>query len=207
MFAGESGVGKSCYTHYLTHGAAPEGSEMPEATIGMSVKIVTVRPNRQPASVVFTILDVAGFDRFRHTLPAVYRKTEVVVLVYDVTRRETFAALRERWLPEVRAHAPRLCLTLVIGNKADLVRADPALRAVTETEGRVFADEIGAIGFFERSALRDARTDVFWPVDLCAVRLLEMPRTAAAAESHETVKLESSGLDASAPTTNRGCCI
>ena len=94
--------------------------------------------------------------------------------MYDVTSRESFDALRSRWWPEVREHARDMRVALVIGNKADIVRKDPSMRRVTIEEGNAFAKLVNAIGFFERSALEDERADVFWPIDLCAIRLAEV---------------------------------
>jgi len=41
------------------------------------------------------------------------------LLVYDITRRETFDSL-SRWLEETRTHANDSTMIVLIGNKSDL---------------------------------------------------------------------------------------
>jgi len=67
-----------------------------------------------------------------------YRGAAGAILVYDITRRETFATL-DRWLADARALAsPHLVLVLV-GNKKD--KEDE--REVEYAEGERFARENG----------------------------------------------------------------
>lgn len=63
--------------------------------------------------------DTAGQESFRSIARSYYRDASGALLVFDVTRRETFGHL-SRWLEEARQFAsPNICITLV-GNKADV---------------------------------------------------------------------------------------
>ena len=63
--------------------------------------------------------DTAGQESFRSIARSYYRDAAGALLVFDVTRRETFNHLG-RWLDEARQFAsPNICITLV-GNKADV---------------------------------------------------------------------------------------
>lgn len=42
-----------------------------------------------------------------------------MLLVYDITRRQSFESL-ERWLTEVREHADPKIQIILVGNKSDL---------------------------------------------------------------------------------------
>lgn len=64
--------------------------------------------------------DTAGQESFRSIARSYYRDAAGALLVFDVTRRETFNHLG-RWLDEARQFAsPNIVITLV-GNKADVV--------------------------------------------------------------------------------------
>ena len=69
------------------------------------------------------------------------------MLVYDITKRRSFEHL-EDWLEEARLHIePHNALYLIVGHKCDM----EAKRAVTQREGRAFADFHG-LKFIETSA-------------------------------------------------------
>ena len=68
------------------------------------------------------------------------------LLVYDITRRDTFDHLAS-WLDDARAHANPSMTIMLIGNKSDLGHR----RAVSTEEGEAFAREHGLV-FMEASA-------------------------------------------------------
>jgi len=79
-------------------------------------------------------------------LHSYYRGAAGALLVYDVTRRETFDHLAS-WLDDARAHANPAMTIMLIGNKSDLTHR----RAVSTEEGAAFAKEHGLV-FLEASA-------------------------------------------------------
>lgn len=56
------------------------------------------------------------------------------MLVYDITRRQTFEGLL-RWLKELREYADQNAIVMLVGNKSDLMH----VRAVTTDEAMAFA--------------------------------------------------------------------
>ena len=95
-----------------------------------------------------TIWDTAGQERFRSLTSSYYRGAHGVILVYDVTRRETFDDLRETWLKELKVYADMDELVLmIVGNKIDLEEE----RQVSTEEGLAFARDYSAL-FMESSA-------------------------------------------------------
>jgi small GTP-binding protein len=110
---------------------------------------VTVRPRPEPDRPSLPFLcsqwDTAGQERFRTITSAYYRGADGIIMVYDVTMRDSFNHVRE-WLLEVDKYASSSTCKLLIGNKCD--RAD---RVVTEQEGNGLARELG-MPFLETSA-------------------------------------------------------
>ncbi|CAH8609827.1 unnamed protein product [Schistosoma mattheei] len=80
------------------------------------------------------VWDTAGQESFRSITRSYYRGAAGALLVYDVTRRDTFNHLAS-WLQDARQHAsPNMVITLV-GNKCDL----DARREVKQEEAETFA--------------------------------------------------------------------
>eukprot|EP00630_Chrysocystis_fragilis_P001371 CAMPEP_0197386954 /NCGR_PEP_ID=MMETSP1165-20131217/221_1 /TAXON_ID=284809 /ORGANISM="Chrysocystis fragilis, Strain CCMP3189" /LENGTH=163 /DNA_ID=CAMNT_0042912237 /DNA_START=192 /DNA_END=683 /DNA_ORIENTATION=- len=96
--------------------------------------------------VKLQIWDTAGQESFRSITRSYYRGAAGALLVYDITRRETFAHLA-RWLEEARQNANSNMVVMLIGNKSDLEHR----RAVSTKEGQQFASENGLV-FMETSA-------------------------------------------------------
>ena len=65
------------------------------------------------------IWDTAGQESFRSITRSYYRGAAGALLVYDITRRETFDHLTS-WLEDARQHANPNMTIMLIGNKADL---------------------------------------------------------------------------------------
>lgn len=91
------------------------------------------------------IWDTAGQESFRSITRSYYRGATGALLVYDISRRDTFNHLT-RWLDEARQHANPKMVIMLIGNKSDLEK-----REVSYEEGEKFAQENGLI-FLETSA-------------------------------------------------------
>lgn len=92
------------------------------------------------------IWDTAGQESFRSITRSYYRGAAGALLVYDITRRETFNHLA-RWLTEARQNSNSNMVVMLIGNKSDLEHR----RAVSLDEGKQFAKENGLV-FMETSA-------------------------------------------------------
>lgn len=88
----------------------------------VKLQIVSQSSFLSKSSFIFLVVqwDTAGQESFRSIARSYYRDAAGALLVFDVTRRETFGHLT-RWLEEARQFAnSNICITLV-GNKADVV--------------------------------------------------------------------------------------
>jgi Ras-related protein Rab-18 len=100
-----------------------------QSTIGVDFKVKHLQVDGQ--RVKLTIWDTAGQERFRTLTSSYYRGAHGVVLVYDVTRVDSFENL-EQWLKEVQMYTPgngEMVVKLLVGNKCELDRKVPTERA------------------------------------------------------------------------------
>jgi Ras-related protein Rab-2A len=138
---GDTGVGKSCL---LLQFVDRRFSSVHDLTIGVDFgsRIIEIGGEK----VKLQIWDTAGQESFRSIARSYYRDASGALLVFDVTRRETFGHL-SRWLEEARQFAsPNICITLV-GNKADVT----SKRVIQRAEAQAFAEENG-LEYIEASA-------------------------------------------------------
>ena len=136
-----TGVGKSCLLLQFTD---KRFQPVHDLTIGVEfgARLIPI-DGRQ---VKLQIWDTAGQESFRSITRSYYRGAAGALLVYDITRRETFLQL-EKWLDEARQNASQNMVIMLIGNKLDLEHK----RAVSKEEGMEFARKNGLI-FLETSA-------------------------------------------------------
>ncbi|CAN1820630.1 Ras-related protein RABA5a [Linum perenne] len=64
------------------------------------------------------IWDTAGQERFRAVTSAYYRGAVGALVVYDISRRQTFESVG-RWLNELQTHSDMNVVTILVGNKSD----------------------------------------------------------------------------------------
>ncbi|KEG08477.1 ras-related protein rab-2a [Trypanosoma grayi] len=141
IIIGDSGVGKSCLLLQFTD---KRFEPLHDLTIGVEfgARVVTI----QQKNVKLQIWDTAGQESFRSITRSYYRGACGALLVYDVTRRETFTHL-QTWLEDAKANANTAIVIMLIGNKCDL----EAKRQVSREEGETFAKANNLV-FMETSA-------------------------------------------------------
>uniref|UniRef100_A0A7N0ZUZ9 Uncharacterized protein n=1 Tax=Kalanchoe fedtschenkoi TaxID=63787 RepID=A0A7N0ZUZ9_KALFE len=142
VLIGDSAVGKS---QILARFARGEFSLDSKATIGVEFQTRTLMI--QHKSVKAQIWDTAGQERYRAVTSAYYRGAVGAMLVYDITKRQSFDHI-PRWLEELRGHADKNIVIILIGNKCDL----ESQRAVPTEDAKEFAQKEGLF-FLETSAL------------------------------------------------------
>ncbi|CAG0882258.1 unnamed protein product [Cyprideis torosa] len=141
LIIGETHVGKSSLLLRFTDDKFdPEQA----ATIGVDFKVKVLRVDG--SKVKLAIWDTAGQERFRTLTPSYYRGAQGVILVYDVSSRQSFSKL-EMWLNELETYSTRSeIVKMLVANKID--KND---RVVDREEGLRFARKHSML-FIEASA-------------------------------------------------------
>ncbi len=129
IIVGDTGVGKSSLLLQLT---SKKFSLNHELTIGVEFGSRMIDLNG--TQIKLQIWDTAGSEAFRSITRSYYRGSAGALLVYDVTRRETFLHLTE-WIRELRANSNKDVVLMLVGNKKDLGHR----RQVSTEEGAIFA--------------------------------------------------------------------
>ncbi|KAK1320858.1 Ras-related protein Rab2BV [Acorus calamus] len=142
VLIGDSGVGKS---NILSRFTRNEFCLESKSTIGVEFATRTLQVDGK--TVKAQIWDTAGQERYRAITSAYYRGAVGALLVYDITKRQTFDNV-QRWLRELRDHADSNIVIMMAGNKSDLHH----LRAVAEDDAQSLAEKEG-LSFLETSAL------------------------------------------------------
>ncbi|XP_024085070.1 ras-related protein Rab-37-like isoform X2 [Cimex lectularius] len=99
------------------------------------------------AKVKLQIWDTAGQERFRSVTHAYYRDAQALLLLYDVTRKQSFDNIRA-WLGEIREYAQDDVVIMLLGNKSDCQSSE---RMVRKEDGERLASEY-SVAFMETSA-------------------------------------------------------
>ncbi|EXB39458.1 Ras-related protein RABC2a [Morus notabilis] len=164
LLIGDSGVGKSSIllsfiSNSLHHDLSP--------TIGVDFKMKLLSVGGKILKL--TIWDTAGQERFGTVISSYYRGAHGIILVYDVTRRETFTNLLNIWAKEVELYSSNPeCIKILVGNKVDKDKD----RAVTRDEGIALAQEHKCL-FLECSA--KTRENVQQCFKDLVLKILEVP--------------------------------
>eukprot|EP00405_Crypthecodinium_cohnii_P032854 CAMPEP_0206523488 /NCGR_PEP_ID=MMETSP0324_2-20121206/67646_1 /ASSEMBLY_ACC=CAM_ASM_000836 /TAXON_ID=2866 /ORGANISM="Crypthecodinium cohnii, Strain Seligo" /LENGTH=364 /DNA_ID=CAMNT_0054017929 /DNA_START=169 /DNA_END=1264 /DNA_ORIENTATION=+ len=141
LLIGDSGVGKSCL---LLRFADDTYTESYISTIGVDFKIRTLDLDGKTCKL--QIWDTAGQERFRTITSSYYRGAMGIIIVYDVTDKESFNNVKH-WMQEIDKYASESVNKLLIGNKCDL----SSKKVVSYDEAKELADSLG-VQFMETSA-------------------------------------------------------
>jgi len=134
---GDCGVGKSSIALRYTRN---EFLSNYISTGGASYSNKIVEKNGEKLQL--DIWDTAGQEKFRSLGKNFYRDAFIILMVYDITRQETFDNLKKIWYPEITQNGVENPLLAVVGNKSDEYEKD---NTVNEEEARQFANEIKCI--------------------------------------------------------------
>ena len=114
----------------------------------------------------YEIWDTAGQEKYRSLGKHFYKDSFIVILVYNITSRESFENLKNVWLEDVMNYGEKYKVLAVVGNKCDLYEQE----AVPEEDGRKFAQEHDAI--FMNVSARDG-TNINTLFDYCVKKYFD----------------------------------
>ena len=136
VLVGESGVGK---TSIITQFIDQTFQEDQQSTTGgtFSTKSVKCGNNK---TLKFEIWDTAGQERYRSLTKMFYKDANAAILVYDITRKDSFEQLKLYWAEQIK-ECPENIILVIAANKSDLFQKEE----VDEEEARKLASDLGAI--------------------------------------------------------------
>ena len=107
VLIGESGVGKtSIISRYISNTFSSALSPTPGANF--TTKVTYIAEYNQ--EVKFEIWDTAGQEKYRSLAKVFYKNSSVCILVYDITRKNSFDELKKYWINEIKLNgSPNLC--------------------------------------------------------------------------------------------------
>ncbi|XP_004496130.1 ras-related protein RABC2a-like [Cicer arietinum] len=165
LLIGDSGVGKSSLLLTFINNANSLHDLSPTIGVDFKIKHFTIGGKR----LKLTIWDTAGQERFGTVICSYYRGAHGIILVYDVTRRETFTNLVGIWTKEIGLYSTNNdCIKILVGNKVD----KESERAVSKEEGMALAQEHRCL-FLECSA--KTRENVQQCFKDLTLKILEVP--------------------------------
>ena len=138
---GDSSVGKSNILLRYTHN---QFNEEYQSTIGVEFGAKNIKINNKIYRI--QIWDTAGQENFRSITRAYYKNSVCALVVYDITKRESFENVQS-WIQDCRNQSPKTIIMVLVGNKNDLENE----RDVSFDEGEQFAKNNNMI-FYETSA-------------------------------------------------------
>ena len=102
VFIGESGAGKtSIINRYTSDTFSSVLTSTPSASF--TEKTVFMRDYKE--SIKFEIWDTAGEKKYRDLAKVFLKNASAVILVYDITRRDSFEELKNYWIKKIKSVA------------------------------------------------------------------------------------------------------
>ncbi|KAL0074559.1 P-loop containing nucleoside triphosphate hydrolase protein [Phycomyces blakesleeanus] len=195
LLIGNSNVGKSSLLLRFTDDTFLPQEEV-SATIGVDFKVNMMQVDGQ--SYKLTIWDTAGQERFRTLTSSYYRGAQGVILVYDVSNRETFDALHT-WWNEVNTYcsSPDV-VKMIVGNKVD----KESSRVVSHREGSELARKLQSL-FVECSA--KTNMGVKEAFEELVIKIIETPALRQKSQSPSTIRVTSGSEDSQEDRSYETC--
>lgn len=142
ILGGEGGVGKTSMVHRFVENSFQTDYK---STIGTSIMKKECDFEGLDSKVRFVLWDLAGQAQFKRVRQSYLSNAEAGILVYDVTRKDTFDKI-ENWFNEIKEVSKTISLILV-ANKIDLIES----RIISTEDGEGLAKKLN-LSYIETSA-------------------------------------------------------
>ena len=145
VLLGETAVGKTSFINRFVNDTFT--SEFVPTMIGCysSKEVFYEKANRK---IKYELWDTAGQEKYRSINKIFYQDTLIVILIFDITRKDTFSSIKDYWYKEVKENSPDDVIIAIAANKSDLYEKEE----VSQDEVEEFAESINAI-YKQTSAL------------------------------------------------------
>ena len=134
VLCGDIGVGKTCLFTRITDleynpNPITTSNDYHKKTYEKGDKIINCE-----------IWDTAGQEKYYSLNRIFFKDAKIAIIVYDITRRETYEKLKDFWINEIKSHSTNLSIIGIAANKCDLYDSEQ----VNEQEARDYAKSVGA---------------------------------------------------------------
>ena len=195
IFLGDQGVGKSCILNRFMYDTFTEEYQ---ATIGLDFQSKNVQIDNQDIHLL--LYDTAGQEKFRSLIPMYTRDANIILLVYEVTSKDSFLHLNH-WLNDLTTVKKEEVIFVVVGNKTDLEDK----REVSREEGEQFAKDNDYL-FAEVSAKTgEGFPDLFYKNLFERIRTKFRPGGQQPTTEVKDIKLTNE-QEEKKKVTKKGCC-
>ena len=157
VLLGDSGVGKTCI---ITRFVSSSFDANMTSTNGASYCTKLVKYEQLGKNLLLDVWDTAGQEKYRSLTKFFYKDAAAVILVYDITREDSFENMKNYWYNQLLENCNKDVVLGVVGNKCDLFEEEK----VTEADAREFADKIGAIFELTSAQNNTGITEIFQEV-------------------------------------------
>lgn len=146
---GESGVGKTCVILRYSDNIFTSHKM---STVGIDFRIKVIEYKTKQIKLI--IWDTAGQERFRNITNQYYNGADGIILIYDVTNRDSFNNVTY-WMNQITSKSDKTKIGLIlVGNKIDNEKS----RVITKEEGEIIGKN-NEIDFMEISAFTNYNID------------------------------------------------
>lgn len=146
-------MGKTSLLSKYVKGIFPP-SPLPTIAIEFATKIIQIK---EGGYIKAQIWDTAGQEKYKSITSHHYRKAVGGIIVYDVTKRNTFDNVLQ-WLSDLKNGGEKGCVVALVGNKVDLLERNNRKREVSYQEANELAKRNGML-FYETSALSSLKVN------------------------------------------------
>ena len=145
VILGDAAVGKTSLINQYIEQSFEEDYK---PTLGANIIRKDVFIDEIKASVRLIMWDLAGQEKYNVIRSMYFQGCVGALLVYDVTRHNTFETINSKWLKDFKKYVKKEGIYILIGNKIDLKDQ----KVVSTEDGESFSKEINASDFIETSA-------------------------------------------------------
>ncbi|KAI8887612.1 hypothetical protein K501DRAFT_211751 [Backusella circina FSU 941] len=204
LVVGDLGTGKTSIIRRYVHNIF---SSNYKSTIGVdfALKVIQWGPD---IIVRLQLWDIAGQERFGNMTRVYYKEALGAIVVYDVTRSQTFEGV-SKWKKDIDtkvalpdAWGGGQIPVILLANKTDLIQEGHG-QHVNPTEMDQFCKENGFLQWFETSAKDNSNIDEATRHLITAILKVEEENADAIANENENIRLDSPHQQQS---QNGGCC-
>ena len=133
-FLGDQSVGKSSIIKKFSENKFDWDYQR---TIGLDFQLKDINLKENFMSLHF--YDTAGQEKFRSLIPMYLRDTQIMILTYDITNKESFTHIVDDWINFISDYIREDKIIVLVGNKKDL----EGKRQISTKEAEDFAKQKG----------------------------------------------------------------